>query len=93
VVFIIAQIVEDYVLTPKLIGTGSHCIDARVRRLIIGGELFGLLGLVLFPSRRTEGGLQPCRRDLSRLGVLPHGQSPPELPAPADETAPEPSTC
>ena len=48
VVFIVAQIVEDYVLTPKLIGDrlALHPMLVFIA-LIIGGELFGLLGLVL----------------------------------------------
>lgn len=48
VVFVIAQIVEDYVLTPKLIGDRLELHPMLVFiALIIGGELFGLLGLVL----------------------------------------------
>lgn len=48
VVFVIAQIVEDYVLTPRLIGDRLELHPMLVFiALIIGGELFGLLGLVL----------------------------------------------
>lgn len=48
VVFVLAQIVEDYILTPKLIGDrlALHPMLVFIA-LIIGGELFGLLGLVL----------------------------------------------
>jgi len=48
VVFFVAQLVEDYVLTPKLIGDrlALHPMLVFIA-LIIGGELFGLLGLVL----------------------------------------------
>lgn len=48
VVFVIAQIVEDYVLTPRLIGDRLELHPMLVFiALIIGGEMFGLLGLVL----------------------------------------------
>ena len=48
VVFIVAQIMEDYILTPRLIGDrlALHPMLVFIA-LIIGGELFGLLGLVL----------------------------------------------
>ncbi len=48
VVFGVAQIVEDYVLTPRLIGDrlALHPMLVFIA-LIIGGELFGFLGLVL----------------------------------------------
>ncbi|MBK6427925.1 MAG: AI-2E family transporter [Blastocatellia bacterium] len=96
VVFIIAQIVEDYVLTPKLIGDrlALHPMLVFIA-LIIGGELFGLLGLVL--AIPVLAGLKvvfsladAIYRDSEFFRT---GESPLELPAPTDETAPEPSTC
>jgi hypothetical protein len=48
VVFAIAQTVEDYVLTPRLIGDRLDLHPMLVFiGLIIAGDLFGLLGLVL----------------------------------------------
>lgn len=48
VVFIIAQLVEDYVLTPRLIGDRLELHPMLVFiALIVAGDLFGLLGLVL----------------------------------------------
>ncbi len=48
VVFIIAQLTEDYVLTPRIIGGKLELHPMLVFiALIIAGDLFGLLGLVL----------------------------------------------
>lgn len=48
VVFTLAQLLEDYVLTPKLIGDRLELHPMLVFiALIIAGDLFGLLGLVL----------------------------------------------
>lgn len=48
VVFVIAQLLEDYVLTPRLIGDRLELHPMLVFiALIIAGDLFGLLGLVL----------------------------------------------
>jgi predicted PurR-regulated permease PerM len=47
-VFIVAQTIEDYVLTPRLIGDRLELHPMLVFiALIIAGDLFGLLGLVL----------------------------------------------
>jgi predicted PurR-regulated permease PerM len=47
-VFAIAQVTEDYVLTPRIIGGKLELHPMLVFiALIIGGDLFGLLGLVL----------------------------------------------
>jgi hypothetical protein len=47
-VFVVAQLVEDYVLTPRLIGDRLELHPMLVFiALIIAGDLFGLLGLVL----------------------------------------------
>ena len=48
VVFAIAQVIEDYVLTPRIIGGKLEWRPMLVFiALIIAGDLFGLLGLVL----------------------------------------------
>lgn len=48
VVFVIAQLAEDYVLTPRLIGDRLDLHPMLVFiALIIAGDLFGLIGLVL----------------------------------------------
>jgi predicted PurR-regulated permease PerM len=48
VVFAIAQVIEDYVLTPRIIGDKLELHPMLVFiALIIAGDLFGLLGLVL----------------------------------------------
>lgn len=48
VVFAIAQVIEDYVLTPRVIGDKLELHPMLVFiALIIAGDLFGLLGLVL----------------------------------------------
>jgi predicted PurR-regulated permease PerM len=48
VVFSIAQLVEDYVLTPRIIGGKLELHPMLVfLALLIAGDLFGLLGLVL----------------------------------------------
>jgi len=47
-VFAIAQVIEDYVLTPRIIGGKLEWRPMLVFiALIIAGDLFGLLGLVL----------------------------------------------
>jgi predicted PurR-regulated permease PerM len=47
-VFVIAQLIEDYVLTPRIIGGKLELHPMLVFiALIIAGDLFGLLGLVL----------------------------------------------
>ncbi len=47
-VFAIAQVIEDYVLTPRIIGGKLELHPMLVFiALIIAGDLFGLLGLVL----------------------------------------------
>lgn len=47
-VFAIAQVIEDYILTPRIIGGKLELHPMLVFiALIIGGDLFGLLGLVL----------------------------------------------
>ena len=47
-VFIVAQVIEDYVLTPRFIGSKLELHPMLVFiALIIAGDLFGLLGLVL----------------------------------------------
>jgi AI-2E family transporter len=47
-VFAIAQLIEDYVLTPRIIGDKLELHPMLVFiALIIAGDLFGLLGLVL----------------------------------------------
>ena len=47
-VFITAQLIEDYILTPRLIGDRLELHPMLVFiALIIAGDLFGLLGLVL----------------------------------------------
>jgi predicted PurR-regulated permease PerM len=47
-VFVVAQLLEDYVLTPRLIGDRLELHPMLVFiALIIAGDLFGLLGLVL----------------------------------------------
>jgi predicted PurR-regulated permease PerM len=48
VLFVVAQLLEDYVLTPRLIGDRLELHPMLVFiALIIAGDLFGLLGLVL----------------------------------------------
>jgi predicted PurR-regulated permease PerM len=48
VIFILAQLLEDYVLTPKLIGDRLELHPMLVFiALIIAGDMFGLLGLVI----------------------------------------------
>jgi predicted PurR-regulated permease PerM len=48
VVFVVAQILEGYVLTPKIVGekVGLSAV-AVIIVLLLGGELFGLLGFML----------------------------------------------
>jgi len=47
-VFGVAQVIEDYVLTPRLIGNKLELHPMLVLlALMVGGDLFGLLGLVL----------------------------------------------
>lgn len=47
-VFIVAQLIEDYILTPRLIGDRLELHPMIVFiALIVAGDLFGLLGLVL----------------------------------------------
>lgn len=47
-IFIVAQMIEDYVLTPRFIGNKLELHPMLVFiALIIAGDLFGLLGLVL----------------------------------------------
>jgi predicted PurR-regulated permease PerM len=104
-VFGVVQSIEGMFLTPKIVGdsVGLHPVVVMLA-LIIGGNLFGLLGIVLaVPAAATlqvllETAVKRMRGDPWFLeGRPPEPQQPPIPPEstlpPAPETPPAPSTA
>jgi predicted PurR-regulated permease PerM len=104
-VFVIGQLLEGYVLVPRLVGEkiGLHPL-AVIFAVLAGGELFGFLGVLValpvasvlvvvlryFYQRYRDSALYHA--DASEMH--PHGESHPQIIVPADLSpgpAPEPS--
>jgi len=76
-IFVLAQILEDYVLTPRIIGNKLDVHPMLVFiALIIGGDLFGLLGLVL--AIPVLGVLKVLLRFIDELYLRSHFYTAPE---------------